>query len=135
MAGFITANGAAHYIEQILTGAMERLTLVSPNLRLSDVSVQRLQGAAERRVSITLVHQKDALHPAEREKLRTVRSRRVLALENRQAKCYASEREMVITSKSLYSSSWQNWERQEFAGSPEARRATRPTSEPQRLAT
>ena len=102
MTEIITAKAAAYHLESIIKTARERLVLVSPYLKVSDVFLQRLTEAARRNVRTTLVYGKDELTYAEREKWKSFPDFDVLFLKNLHAKCYFNESEMVITSMNLY---------------------------------
>lgn len=110
MPEFITTKGTAHYLEQIITGARERLVLISPYLQISEVFLQRLQDAAGRGVATTIVYGKDELKPGERAKLAQLPSLHLLYLGNLHAKCYFNEAIMVITSMNMYEASEKNRE-------------------------
>lgn len=98
----ITAKAAAYHLESIIKSARQRLVLVSPYLKVSDVFLQRLMEAARRNVRTTLVYGKDELTLPEREKWKKFPDFNVLFLKNLHAKCYFNEGEMVITSMNLY---------------------------------
>lgn len=102
MAQFLTTHAAAAQIEEIISHTRERLVLVSPFLRLSQIFVERLQDASRRRVSITIVYGKAELAPEQYALLQDVRGLKLFFLANLHAKCYFNESRMVITSMNMY---------------------------------
>jgi phosphatidylserine/phosphatidylglycerophosphate/cardiolipin synthase-like enzyme len=102
MAKFLTTHAAAAEIEQIITTAREKLVLVCPYLRLSQLFADRLQDADRRGVRITLVYGKEELAPEQLEFLKGLRRLRLYFLPNLHAKCYHNDARMVITSMNMY---------------------------------
>lgn len=102
MTEIITAKAAAYHLESIIKGARERLVLVSPYLKVSDLYLQRLQETAARRVATIIVYGKGELNHLEQEKWRRFPEFKVLYLQNLHAKCFFNESEMVITSMNFY---------------------------------
>jgi phosphatidylserine/phosphatidylglycerophosphate/cardiolipin synthase-like enzyme len=110
MAEFLTTAGIINSLEQIITGARERLVLISPYLKLSPTLMQRLQDAEIGRVEITIVYGKDELQQAQQDQLATLTNLSLYFLENLHAKCYMNEARMVITSMNMYDFSENNRE-------------------------
>lgn len=110
MAEFITTKGTAYHLEQIISGARARLTLISPYLKVSDVFLDRLQDAERRGVATTVIYGKEELQSGERDRLARLQSLQLLFLENLHAKCYFNEEDMVITSMNMYEASERNRE-------------------------
>ena len=102
MAEFLTTHGTAFQIENVIAGAKERLTLVSPFLKLSKTLAERLQDAARRGVSITIVFGKKELDHEQEAVLAGLSGVRLYFLPNLHAKCYYNEERMVITSMNMY---------------------------------
>lgn len=102
MAEFLTTHGTAFQIEKVIAGAKKRLTLVSPFLKLSKTLAERLQDAARRGVSITIVFGKEELEREQGLHLAELAGARLYFLPNLHAKCYFNEDRMVITSMNMY---------------------------------
>jgi len=102
MAEFLTTHGTAFQIENVITGAKKRLTLVSPFLKLSTTLAERLQDAARRSVKITIVFGKKELEHEQEHLLAGLAGARLYFLPNLHAKCYFNEDRMVITSMNMY---------------------------------
>ena len=108
MAEFLTTHGVAFQIENVIAGARERVTLVSPFLKLSKTLAERLQDAARRGVPITIVFGKEELGRDQRALLAGLAGARLYFLPNLHAKCYFNEARMVITSMNMYEFSEKN---------------------------
>ena len=102
MAEFLTTNGCADRLEQLVTNARETLFLVSPYVQTAPIILERLIEASERGVEITLIYGKKDLRAAERVNLARIPRLKLRFLENLHAKCYASESGVLITSLNLY---------------------------------
>jgi hypothetical protein len=102
MAEFLTTHGTAFQIENVIAGARSRLTLVSPFLKLSKTLTERLQDAARRGVTITIVFGKEELEREQEHTLAGLTGARLYFLPNLHAKCYFNEDRMVITSMNMY---------------------------------
>jgi phosphatidylserine/phosphatidylglycerophosphate/cardiolipin synthase-like enzyme len=102
MAEFLTTHGTAFQIEKVIAGARKRLTLVSPFLKLSKTLAERLQDAARRGVTITIVFGKEELEHEQELLLSGLVGVRMYFLPNLHAKCYFNEERMVITSMNMY---------------------------------
>jgi hypothetical protein len=102
MAEFLTTHGTAFQIENVIAGARNRLTLVSPFLKLSKTLAERLQDAARRGVKITIVFGKEELEHDQELLLAGLAAARLYFLPNLHAKCYFNEDHMVITSMNMY---------------------------------
>lgn len=102
MAQFLTTHTAAAEIESLIVRARERLVLVSPFLKLSQLFTERLRDAAARGVRITIVYGKADLAPDQHALVVTLVGSRLLFLPNLHAKCYFNEARMVITSMNMY---------------------------------
>jgi PLD-like domain len=102
MAEFLTTHGTAFQIENVIAGARATLTLVSPFLKLSKTLTERLQDAARRGVTITIVFGKEELEREQEDILSGLAGARLYFLPNLHAKCYFNEDRMVITSMNMY---------------------------------
>ena len=63
MAEFLTTAGIVSEVEKIVQGAKERLTLVSPYIKVNKTLLERLRDADARGVVTNLVYGKVALDP------------------------------------------------------------------------
>lgn len=108
MAEFLTTNGIASQIENIIIEAKSKLILVSPYLKISKTFHQRLNDASRRGVKITIIYGKDELNAKQRELLTQLKNLELFYLENLHAKCYFNESKMVVTSMNMYEFSEKN---------------------------
>jgi phosphatidylserine/phosphatidylglycerophosphate/cardiolipin synthase-like enzyme len=102
MAEFLTTQGTAYHLENIVTNAAKWLVLISPFLNITENLLSRLQEAEKRKVKICIVYGKDDLNPAEKVKLRKLESLTLRYYKNLHAKCYINEDSMIITSMNLH---------------------------------
>lgn len=102
MPKFLTTHATAYYIEEVIQRAERELTLITPYLKLSRVLLDRLKDADRRGVRIRIVYGKAELRPDERTKLGELEHLAVYFLENLHAKCYANQRQVVISSMNMY---------------------------------
>ncbi len=108
MAEFLTTKWTASRIEDIIKKANDKLVLISPYVKLSQIFFDRLKDADRRSVNITLIYGKDKLKPEEREQLQKLRNLSLYFCENLHAKCVYNEEHMVITSMNMYDYSENN---------------------------
>lgn len=108
MAEFLTTSAGSHHIERIILTAQRQVFLFSPYLKLSKTLLERLKDATKRNIKVIIVHGKDELKPAERQKLFSLDNVTVYFFENLHAKCYFNESNMVITSMNIYEFSEKN---------------------------
>jgi len=108
---FLTTAGIIHRLEETIDNARKRIVLVSPYLQLSKTIIERLSAADERGVELDLIYGKQEwLKGGEWEAATSIRSLSLHYFENLHAKCYYSERAMIITSMNLYEYSQGNRE-------------------------
>jgi phosphatidylserine/phosphatidylglycerophosphate/cardiolipin synthase-like enzyme len=108
MAQFLTTHGVASEIERLIVGARERLVLVTPYLKVSQILIERLLDASRTGVAISLVYGKVELPDAEMVKLRRVSKLDLRFSEHLHAKCYFNESMMVLASMNLHEFSEKN---------------------------
>lgn len=108
MAKFLTTVGNSFFIEQIILGSTEKLTLVTPFLKFSKTIVERLADAERKSIKITLIYGKNELPKKEKEILYSFKNIRIFFCENLHAKCYFNDSAMIITSMNLYEFSERN---------------------------
>lgn len=101
MAEFFNSSGVNFMLDQIVSGAKDRLILVSPYLQINDRIRQMLTAQDRVRREIRLIYGKSQLNPVETEWLRST-SIRTFFCKNLHAKCYMNESEALITSMNLY---------------------------------
>lgn len=103
MAEFLTTRGIGSKIENIINSAENRVTLISPFVKIPDSLFQCLKDASSRKVKIALVYGKKELEPDVKSQLEQLGSNLSLYfLEKLHAKCFFNEDYMVITSMNLY---------------------------------
>lgn len=121
MIEFLRTAGAIDRIERMIDDARERVVLISPFVKLTPQIAERLQEAGERGVAVTFVYGKTGdLAAAERTALEAVKGLRLRYYEELHAKCYFSERELVLTSMNLYQASRDNREMGVYVTADEA---------------
>lgn len=108
MAKFINTRKAVSEIEDLIKNAGERLTLVSPYLKLSKDFKELLTYRNNEDKITTVIFGKQELNPAEMEFLRGLRFVILKYNEDLHAKCYVNDDKMVITSLNLYQFSMAN---------------------------
>jgi hypothetical protein len=108
MAEFLTTLGTSHRIEEIIRSARQRLTLISPFLKLSPLLLERLKDADRRGVQISIVYGKSELAAEEQRKLQELSNLTLYYLKHLHAKCYLNERHVIISSMNMYEFSEKN---------------------------
>ncbi len=108
MAKFLTTQGTAYNLENIILNSKQKLVLVSPYLQLSRTFLTRLKDADERGVKTVLIYGKDQLKLDKRSQLVKLKNLSLFFCENLHAKCYFNEDNMVITSMNMYEFSEKN---------------------------
>lgn len=102
MAEFLTTSGISHHLENIITGAKSKLTLISPYLQISKTLYERLKDANDRKVNITIIYGKNELNKNEFNTLTSLNRVTLCYFDNLHAKCYYNEEQMIITSMNMY---------------------------------
>jgi len=106
MAKFLNATKAISEIEDLIKNAGEKLTLISPFLKISKDFKELLKYRNDQDKATTIVFgKKQELIPDE---LSFIQSLRLVVLrfnENLHAKCYLNDERIIITSLNLYESS------------------------------
>jgi hypothetical protein len=105
---FLTTYLVASELETIIKEAKKELTLVTPYLNIPNILFQRLQSAAARGVMITIIYGKSELRNNEENRIKTLPGLELYFFKNLHAKCYFSERAMIISSMNLYDYSEKN---------------------------
>jgi phosphatidylserine/phosphatidylglycerophosphate/cardiolipin synthase-like enzyme len=108
MAKFINTRKAVSEIEDLIKNAGERLTLVSPYLKLSKDFKELLTYRNSLDKITTVIFGKQELNPDEMKFLQSLRFVILKYNEDLHAKCYMNDDKMVITSLNLYEFSMAN---------------------------
>lgn len=108
MAEFLTTHGVANGIDTIMRKAGEFVFLVSPYLKLSNNFYSRLKDLESKGVQVYYVYGKKQLNKAESDKLYALTNLRLHYCEDLHAKCYANEKQLIVTSMNLYEYSEKN---------------------------
>jgi len=105
---FLTTLEASAKVEKIIRNAKEKLILITPFLKLSNLFLERLRDADNRGVRIKLVYGKKELDSEEYRNLNQLNNLELYYCNSLHAKCYFNEDQMVITSLNLYDYSIKN---------------------------
>lgn len=105
---FLTTDDVTAAIGQLIREAQEELVLVTPYLKLPKTIAERLIEVDRRDVPITLLYGKDKLADGERKTLEQFSNLSLRFYKDLHAKCYYTERGLVLTSMNLYTYSVQN---------------------------
>lgn len=108
MPKFLNTRKAVSEIEDLIRNAGEKLTLISPYLKISNDFKELLKYRNNKDKATTIVFGKQELSPDE---LTFIQSLRLVVLrfnENLHAKCYLNDERIIITSLNLYEFSMAN---------------------------
>jgi hypothetical protein len=108
MAKFINTREAVSTIEKLIRNAGEKLTLISPYLKLSKDFKELLTYRNSQDKITTIIFGKQELKPDEMTFLQGLRFVVLKYNEDLHAKCYLNDQHMVITSLNLYEFSMAN---------------------------
>lgn len=108
MARFINTRKAVSEIEDLIKNAGEKLTLVSPYLKLSKDFKELLTYRNSKDKITTVIFGKQELKPDEMKFLQGLRFVVLKFNEDLHAKCYVNDQHMIITSLNLYEFSMAN---------------------------
>lgn len=108
MAEFKTTNMTAGCIEEMIADAEKKLVFISPYLQIDPRFIERLVQAGRRGVQVTVVHGKTDLLDEQREPLAQIRGLKLYFCERLHAKCYFSEKALLVSSMNLYEYSVHN---------------------------
>ncbi len=108
MAKFLTTRGTSSQIEDIINNAKNRITLISPYVKIPDTLFKNLKVADKRNVEIILVYGKVELKPDVKNQLKQLNNLSLRFLKELHAKCFFNEERMVITSLNLHEYSQQH---------------------------
>jgi hypothetical protein len=102
MATFLRTTGVSFHLEQIISGAKEKLVLISPYLRTNARIREFLDERERLKIDIRVVYGKTDLASDEAGWLRSRAGIRTSFCKNLHAKCYVNERLALITSMNLH---------------------------------
>ncbi|WP_374624271.1 phospholipase D family protein [Pandoraea sp.] len=102
MAKFLNTSATNYFLEELIKGAVDRLILISPFLKLNDRIKELLSDKNRLKIDVRLIYGKSELQPQEIEWLRGLTYVRTSYCKNLHAKCYMSEELCVVTSLNLY---------------------------------
>jgi len=102
MAKFLNTSATNYYLEEMIKGAMDRLILISPFLKLNDRVKELLEDKNRLKIDVRIVYGKSELHPNEINWLRGLTYIRTSFCRNLHAKCYLNESSCIISSLNLY---------------------------------
>jgi len=108
MAKFLNTRKAVSEIEDLIKNASEKLTLVSPYLKLSKDFKELLTYRNSKDKVTTVIFGKQELNPEEMKFLQGLRFIVLKYNEDLHAKCYVNDNKMIITSLNLYAFSMAN---------------------------
>ncbi|VVE68127.1 DNA repair protein [Pandoraea anapnoica] len=102
MAKFLNTSATNYFLEELIKGAVDRVILISPFLKLNDRIKELLADKNRLKIDVRLVYGKSELQPPEIEWLKGLTYVRTSYCKNLDAKCYMSEELCVVTSLNLY---------------------------------
>lgn len=108
MAKFLNSSGISYALENLIKKSDTSLILISPYLKFNEKIKQFLHEKNMLKIDIKIIFGKEDLQTRESDWLKTMDSIKVLFCKNLHAKCYANEKEAIITSMNLYDFSQQN---------------------------
>ncbi|MFK0378864.1 phospholipase D-like domain-containing protein [Pandoraea sp. NPDC090278] len=101
MAKFLNTSATNYFLEELIKGAVDRVILISPFLKLNDRIKELLADKNRLKIDVRLVYGKSELQPPEIEWLKGLTYVRTSYCKNLHAKCYMSEELCVVTSLNL----------------------------------
>ncbi|RPD83685.1 phospholipase D family protein [Luteimonas sp. 100069] len=102
MAKFLNTSATNYFLEELIKDAKDRLTLISPYLKLNDRVKELLADKNRLKIDVRIVYGKSELQPAEITWLREQSYIRTSFCKNLHAKCYLNEELCIVTSLNLY---------------------------------
>lgn len=108
MTKFLNTRKAVSEIEDLIRNAGEKLTLISPYLKISNDFKELLKYRNNKDKATTIVFGKQELNPDELSFLQSLRLVVLRYNENLHAKCYLNDERIIITSLNLYEFSMAN---------------------------
>lgn len=108
MSKFLRTSGISYNIEEIVLNARNKLVLVTPYIKFSQILYERLQERAIAGVEIIIVYGKSELTREQEKSIKSIRGISLYFLSNLHAKCYLNDNTAIITSMNLYEFSEKN---------------------------
>ena len=108
MAKFLSTAATNYHLEELIKSARERLTLISPYLKINQRIKELLADCARERLAPQIVYGKRELNLREQQWLLETPRLQTLFCSNLHAKCYLNEKVCIITSLNLHQFSQQN---------------------------
>lgn len=108
MSTFLRTSGISYNIEEIVLNARNKLVLVTPYIKFSQILYERLQERANDGVEIVIVYGKSELTREQEKSIKSIKGISLYFLSNLHAKCYLNEDTAIITSMNLYEFSEKN---------------------------
>ena len=102
MAKFLNTSATNYFLEELIKDARDRLTLISPYLKLNDRVKELLADKNRLKIDVRIVYGKSELQPLEISWLREQTYIRTSFCKNLHAKCYLNEELCIVTSLNLY---------------------------------
>jgi hypothetical protein len=102
MAKFLTTRGIIHNIEELIEKAQKEVFIVTPYIKFSSTLFDRVRRCSNKGINIIVIYGKAELNDRE-EKLLKELNCDIFYKENLHAKCYANEKEAIVTSLNLHS--------------------------------
>jgi hypothetical protein len=102
MAKVLNTSGTTFFLEELIKGTRQRLTLISPFLRINTRIRQLIEDANLTGIEVDVIYGKNELHPEEEHWLSSLENLAVYFCENLHAKCYLNESSAIVTSMNLY---------------------------------
>jgi phosphatidylserine/phosphatidylglycerophosphate/cardiolipin synthase-like enzyme len=107
MAEFLDTTATSYYLEKLIKGARERLTLISPYFQLNPRIRQLIDDATRQGIDMRIVYGKEEQNEEIR-RLRLLKNIQITFCKNLHAKCYLNEKGCIVTSLNLYEFSQAN---------------------------
>ncbi len=110
MAKYLTNKETQVALENLIRNSEQKLILVSPYIKLSNYLLSLLRFCGEKGLIVKILYRKEKVTSDELIRLKTIKNVELKFTYDLHAKCYFNEKEMIITSLNLLSTSEDNWE-------------------------
>lgn len=108
MAKFIKNRGLVQKIVDVIEEADDFVFIVCPFYKIPKDELLALQEADKKNVKINLIYSKSELHRNDISKLSGIRNLHVYYIENLHAKCYANEKEVIVSTMNMHEYSFKH---------------------------
>lgn len=102
MAQFLNTAGLNEWIPKLIQKAEQELIIIVPYIKTSDRVFKFLKEANDRNVNIILIYRENKLNQSEKEKLISLKNLNLMHHPNVHAKCFFTEKYLIISSMNLY---------------------------------